>query len=226
MFLPRLLGSRQQEHPKDVKPKQRSTLVERTRQLEQSSCVCSMANWEECYSMLPHCAETMCCICLAGISEDSRIRGLGCGHVFHLECVAEWFMKDKSLELACPLCRVPLAKQPPIEKQCTSHALCGAGLPSTPRALAFDEVANPRAKFRVGEEINFHSGEYPSLVAVLSLEEHHLQTGVHPNHVAAETVEEEDNLDTDEQVKPMMPRAIRFKETPDFEISDFDFVQL
>eukprot|EP00930_Biecheleria_cincta_P076917 TRINITY_DN6414_c0_g3_i1.p1 TRINITY_DN6414_c0_g3~~TRINITY_DN6414_c0_g3_i1.p1 ORF type:complete len:183 (+),score=16.31 TRINITY_DN6414_c0_g3_i1:147-695(+) len=143
MILPRLLASRHRERPNDLKSKQRSTLVERvTRQLNQSSCVCSLSDWEECYSAFPRCTETSCCICLSDIDGFSRIRGLGCGHVFHLACISEWFMQDKSLELACPLCRVPLAKQPAILKSCTSNAPRKSGSTSPPVILAQGEECN------------------------------------------------------------------------------------
>lgn len=140
MLLPHLLASRPRERPKDAISKQRSTLAERvTRQLEQSSCVCSLSEWEKCYSALPRCTEPSCCICLSGIVGSSRIRGLGCDHVFHVECIAEWFMQDKSLELACPLCRVPLAKQPAVEKHCISKAHHKSLSTSPPEMLAQDK---------------------------------------------------------------------------------------
>jgi len=52
-----------------------------------------------------------CCICLGAIGMNERVRGLACGHVFHLPCIAQYFVQDTSFELCCPLCRVPLAKQ-------------------------------------------------------------------------------------------------------------------
>jgi hypothetical protein len=41
----------------------------------------------------------VCCICLDDISTGSQIRG--CGHVFHTECIQEWFRRKR----VCPLCR-------------------------------------------------------------------------------------------------------------------------
>jgi len=130
-------------------------------------------------------------------------------------------MQDKSLELACPLCRVPLAKQPPIEKRCTSLALCGAGLASPPRIYAFDGEASYHAQLPAEEKNNLRTDEKMSPVATLLPEE------VGEEAVAAEIEDgDEHNLDTDEHVKPMMPRAIRSRETFAYQESEFDFVQL
>jgi len=94
---------------------QRSTVVsERTEQLNDRTQVCTRQEWEELY--MPRLSNTLsktstCSICLSSISMDSKVRGLACGHIFHLACVAEWFMKDRTFELCCPLCRVPLRDQ-------------------------------------------------------------------------------------------------------------------
>eukprot|EP00927_Polykrikos_kofoidii_P056310 TRINITY_DN50462_c0_g1_i1.p3 TRINITY_DN50462_c0_g1~~TRINITY_DN50462_c0_g1_i1.p3 ORF type:complete len:134 (+),score=15.44 TRINITY_DN50462_c0_g1_i1:210-611(+) len=95
-------------------------VVERIRQLEERTRVCSRKDWEEaCLPGLlaPGCAcgdAATCSICLADIGDDERIRGLACGHAFHIQCIAQWFMRDQSLELCCPLCRRSLSEQSPI----------------------------------------------------------------------------------------------------------------
>lgn len=46
-----------------------------------------------------------CSICLAGIELGDSLRQIrACEHVFHVECIDDWF----SRKLTCPLCRVPL----------------------------------------------------------------------------------------------------------------------
>jgi hypothetical protein len=42
--------------------------------------------------------ETECCICYEGVIEGKM---LSCGHIYHKECIDEWF-KEKRI---CPYCR-------------------------------------------------------------------------------------------------------------------------
>ena len=46
---------------------------------------------------------TDCAVCLSGFSKEEKVRELVCDHIFHNECIHDWFMKAKSP--ACPLCR-------------------------------------------------------------------------------------------------------------------------
>jgi len=95
-------------------------LAERIQQLNERTRICSRRVWEE--SFLPELrgeegAEQMraameqCSICMSGIGPDEQVRGLACGHIFHLLCLGEWFIRDRTFELCCPLCRVPLSEQ-------------------------------------------------------------------------------------------------------------------
>lgn len=91
---------------------------ERIRQLSERTRICSRRVWEEVY--FPELRKEdedakpdleVCCICMSDIAMSDQIRGLACGHIFHLRCLAEWFMRDRTFELCCPLCRVPLPEQ-------------------------------------------------------------------------------------------------------------------
>ena len=46
---------------------------------------------------------TDCAVCLAEFEQEEEVRELECEHIFHHECIYDWFMKAKSA--ACPLCR-------------------------------------------------------------------------------------------------------------------------
>jgi hypothetical protein len=46
---------------------------------------------------------TDCAVCLAEFGDDEQVRELPCDHIFHHECIHDWFMKAKAP--ACPLCR-------------------------------------------------------------------------------------------------------------------------
>nr|XP_048325900.1 RING-H2 finger protein ATL52-like [Ziziphus jujuba var. spinosa] len=45
-----------------------------------------------------------CCICLEEMRGWKVLFGLPCKHVFHEDCILQWFHKSNS----CPLCRTPL----------------------------------------------------------------------------------------------------------------------
>lgn len=42
-----------------------------------------------------------CSICLEDFECDVHVRHLGCGHMFHKDCVDRWFLRN----FACPVCR-------------------------------------------------------------------------------------------------------------------------
>ncbi|KAF2006582.1 hypothetical protein P154DRAFT_529621 [Amniculicola lignicola CBS 123094] len=47
----------------------------------------------------------ICVICLDQIEDAAQIRGLGCLHVFHQECLDDWFNRFNEF---CPLCHRPI----------------------------------------------------------------------------------------------------------------------
>jgi hypothetical protein len=46
---------------------------------------------------------TDCAVCLSEFAPAEQVRELECTHIFHSECIQDWFMKARSP--ACPLCR-------------------------------------------------------------------------------------------------------------------------
>eukprot|EP00931_Biecheleriopsis_adriatica_P068884 TRINITY_DN42775_c0_g1_i1.p1 TRINITY_DN42775_c0_g1~~TRINITY_DN42775_c0_g1_i1.p1 ORF type:complete len:237 (-),score=31.67 TRINITY_DN42775_c0_g1_i1:211-921(-) len=103
---------------------QNSVLADRIQQLNERTRVCTREQWEEAYLpdiLGPEGSEqrlqfsSECSVCLGSIAMHSKVRGLGCGHMFHLQCLADWFLRDQSYELRCPLCRAPIYEQPRIE---------------------------------------------------------------------------------------------------------------
>ncbi|CAO3567657.1 unnamed protein product [Mortierella alpina] len=60
--------------------------------------------------------EATCAICLGDYRPDETIRLLPCQHHFHLECVDQWLLTDKS----CPLCKHDIDK--PLESDRIMHA--------------------------------------------------------------------------------------------------------
>ena len=45
-----------------------------------------------------------CSICLNNLSKNQKIIKLNCNHLYHKECIINWFKKDN--ENTCPLCRI------------------------------------------------------------------------------------------------------------------------
>jgi len=41
-----------------------------------------------------------CIICLESMIKGERVKILGCGHMYHYDCIMEWFKRKKE----CPLC--------------------------------------------------------------------------------------------------------------------------
>ena len=50
----------------------------------------------------------MCSICLEYCGGATRIGLLGCGHVFHINCIIEWVNTPGANALLCPLCKAPI----------------------------------------------------------------------------------------------------------------------
>ena len=45
-----------------------------------------------------------CAICIENFISGEKIIGLECNHIFHSNCILEWFEKSKS----CPTCRITI----------------------------------------------------------------------------------------------------------------------
>ncbi|KAF9365655.1 hypothetical protein BGX34_009086 [Mortierella sp. NVP85] len=56
--------------------------------------------------------EAICAICLGDYSLNEIIRFLPCQHHFHLDCVDQWLLTDKS----CPLCKHDIDKPIKLER--------------------------------------------------------------------------------------------------------------
>ena len=46
--------------------------------------------------------ENPCMVCLCEFEVHERVRTLGCGHVFHDECVTQWLTGSSTV---CPTCK-------------------------------------------------------------------------------------------------------------------------
>ncbi|KAF2017763.1 hypothetical protein BU24DRAFT_407747 [Aaosphaeria arxii CBS 175.79] len=57
---------------------------------------------EYCITVKP-----ICVICLDEIEDAAQIRGLDCLHVFHQECLDDWFARCNEY---CPLCQRPIVE--------------------------------------------------------------------------------------------------------------------
>nr|XP_027202436.1 nitric oxide synthase-interacting protein homolog [Dermatophagoides pteronyssinus] len=48
-----------------------------------------------------------CIICLDGYIDQDKVRRLPCMHLFHEECILQWF-KSISYQCSCPVCRIKI----------------------------------------------------------------------------------------------------------------------
>lgn len=49
-----------------------------------------------------HFSSGTCAICLDSLDDEDIVRGLICGHVFHLDCIDPWLINRKA---CCPMCK-------------------------------------------------------------------------------------------------------------------------
>jgi len=67
----------------------------------------------ECADLKPHKNEDpSCCICLCEYEEGEMLNQLGCGHVYHKECIDSWCQQHTR----CPLCNLDLEDSNENEK--------------------------------------------------------------------------------------------------------------
>lgn len=50
-------------------------------------------------------AQQTCLCCLEDFTSNSQVALLLCGHVFHEECIARWFLSSQERASSCPTCR-------------------------------------------------------------------------------------------------------------------------
>ncbi|CAK0794845.1 unnamed protein product [Prorocentrum cordatum] len=49
--------------------------------------------------------EPMCVVCLMPVGRSEPCRRLGCGHMFHPDCIDGWWLQTDDATLKCPVCR-------------------------------------------------------------------------------------------------------------------------
>ncbi|KAI1310267.1 hypothetical protein EDD11_003767 [Mortierella claussenii] len=78
--------------------------------------------------------EATCAICLGDYAPDETIRILPCQHHFHLECVDQWLITDKS----CPLCKHDIDK--PVHSDRINSSRFQTVPPNNPRGSENDNA--------------------------------------------------------------------------------------
>ncbi|KAH7391147.1 hypothetical protein DE146DRAFT_680154 [Phaeosphaeria sp. MPI-PUGE-AT-0046c] len=70
-----------------------------------SECVAKRKERQTKSQTLFESSEPLCAICLDIFDNDAQVRDLRCGHVFHTQCLDEWFARFNEY---CPLCHRPI----------------------------------------------------------------------------------------------------------------------
>ncbi|RKO93732.1 putative anaphase-promoting complex subunit, partial [Blyttiomyces helicus] len=52
-------------------------------------------------------------VCLESFEEDTLVRTLSCGHLFHRACIDRWLLQKIA---SCPLCRAEFSSKSKLEK--------------------------------------------------------------------------------------------------------------
>mmetsp|Transcript_31959 Transcript_31959/g.68027 ORF Transcript_31959/g.68027 Transcript_31959/m.68027 type:complete len:137 (+) Transcript_31959:85-495(+) len=60
---------------------------------------------ERCFPVLTTCSTAQCAVCLFPVEEEQPCRKLQCEHVFHAECISQWWIHAQRFTLECPVCR-------------------------------------------------------------------------------------------------------------------------
>lgn len=70
-------------------------LLDETTEINERDIEYSEINYDEM-------GKDMCPICFVEYKEDESLIKLNCSHIYHKECVFDWFKKNRN----CPLCRL------------------------------------------------------------------------------------------------------------------------
>ncbi|KAF2182561.1 hypothetical protein K469DRAFT_711737 [Zopfia rhizophila CBS 207.26] len=101
-LLPRITGNDSPESKEERKKK-------RLARLNKTIKVQHFVDWankqRDEHPEAPITVHPICVICLDEIEDAAQIRGLGCLHVFHQECLDDWFARWNEY---CPLCHRPI----------------------------------------------------------------------------------------------------------------------
>ncbi|KAH7138572.1 hypothetical protein B0J11DRAFT_19796 [Dendryphion nanum] len=104
IILPRYSGIRNPESKEDRMKKRIAALDDKVKaqHFEEWAKKHRVEQGEACSTKNP-----LCVICLDEIEDAAQIRGLGCLHVFHQECLDDWFARWNEY---CPLCHRPIVE--------------------------------------------------------------------------------------------------------------------
>ncbi len=86
----RLIGA-WRTSPRDSRQELNESIVD-----DLSTVECSEINYDTTQSF------DTCPICFSGYKKDEKLIQLKCSHIYHRECVFDWFKKNR----VCPLCRL------------------------------------------------------------------------------------------------------------------------
>ncbi|ROT36386.1 hypothetical protein SODALDRAFT_325731 [Sodiomyces alkalinus F11] len=82
-------------------------IARKMRQLDESTPARSYKEWksearDETKAARQYGTFIVCVICLESLQDKDMIRNLPCGHIYHSDCIAKWFLKQHD---TCPLCK-------------------------------------------------------------------------------------------------------------------------
>lgn len=69
--------------------------------------------------------EPTCVVCLSTIEAEELARTTQCGHVFHADCVMEWWVHKPRKVIRCPVCRQRQKKDPERSRKRDKFKLAG-----------------------------------------------------------------------------------------------------
>ena len=86
-----------------------------------------------------------CAICLDTLEDDDDVRGLTCGHAYHIACIDPWLTTRRA---SCPLCKhdyyVPKPKPEGTEDNARGNVDGRMNMPVSPRTAFLNAFSAPR----------------------------------------------------------------------------------
>jgi len=91
---------------------------------------------EEQFPVVSVTDQPQCVVCLLSVQASDSARRFQCSHVFHADCISQWWLHTPRSNLECPVCKQPQKiatdKQADLSTTAARPTVVGAALPDPP----------------------------------------------------------------------------------------------
>mmetsp|Transcript_15194 Transcript_15194/g.31822 ORF Transcript_15194/g.31822 Transcript_15194/m.31822 type:complete len:136 (+) Transcript_15194:79-486(+) len=68
------------------------------------------------FPIIKTCVGAQCAVCLCPVEDEQPCRKLQCEHIYHADCILDWWVHRPRIALECPMCRAPQTVGPVISE--------------------------------------------------------------------------------------------------------------